>query len=293
MKAGYVALIGRPNTGKSTLLNRLVGQKISITSRRPHTTRYRIHGIRTTAEGQIVYVDTPGMHERQRRLLNRLLNRAASEALEGVDLVVWVDDRLEWSEENDRIAERLAKTGVPVIYALNKIDRLKDKSALLPALARLGARGGFAEIIPLSAFNGTNVERLEATIYRYLPEGEPIFSEQMVSDRPERFHAAEIIREKLFRLLGDELPYQLTVEIERFEETTAGARIHAIIWVERPSQKAIVIGKQGETLKRVGEQARKDLVQLLERRVFLGLWVKVKGGWSDDERQLLSLGFGD
>jgi GTP-binding protein Era len=293
MKTGYVALVGRPNVGKSTLLNRLVGQKLSIVSRCPQTTRHRILGIKTDAEGQVIYVDTPGIHGGERRAMNRYLNRTAVSALLGVDLVVWLVDRVGWLPEDDLVRTRIDEAGVPVILAINKVDRLQEKGLLLPFIESAAESKRFADIIPISATKGINLERLEERIRMQLPEGDPIYPEDQVSDRPERFFAAEIIREKLFHRLAQEVPHALTVSIERFQEEHRLTRIHALIWVEREGQKAIVIGKSGEVLKRVGEQARLDLERMLGRRVFLDLWVKVKRGWADDERMLQHLGYAD
>jgi len=293
MKAGFVALVGRPNVGKSTLLNHLVGQKISITSRRPQTTRHRIHGIKTTEVGQAVYVDTPGIHASEKRAMNRYLNKTAGSALGDVDLVVWLIDRAGWLPEDELVLKRIKAAGVPVILAINKIDRLEDKDALLPFLQQVAASHDFAAMIPFSALKGTNLETLDRTIMDLLPEGDPIFPEDQVTDRSMRFMAAEIVREKLLRALGQEVPHAITVEIEQFRQDGALTRISALIWVERPGQKAIVIGKQGEVLKKVGERARHDLERMLEGKVFLQLWVKVKEGWSDDERALRSLGYAD
>jgi GTP-binding protein Era len=293
MKAGFVALVGRPNVGKSTLLNYLIGQKISITSRRPQTTRHRIHGIKTTEQGQAVYVDTPGIHASERRAMNRYLNRTAGTALLDVDLIVWLIDRPAWQTEDDLVLERIKSAGVPVILAINKIDWLEDKAALLPFLESAESRHDFAAMIPISALKGANLDVLESKIMDLLPEGEPIFPEDQITDRSERFLAAEIIREKLLRSLGQEVPHALTVEIEQFKVEGLLTRISAVIWVERPGQKAIVIGRKGEVLKKVGERARHDVERLLDGKVFLQLWVKVKEGWSDDERALRSLGYSE
>ena len=293
MKTGYVALIGRPNAGKSTLLNHLVGQKISITSRRPQTTRHRIHGIKTNENGQIIYVDTPGLHGDEKRAMNRYLNRAANTALLGVDLVVWLVEPLAWHPENDLVLEKLKNVQCPVILAVNKVDLCDDKAQLLPFLEESAKRFPFAEIVPLSALKNINLQALEQSILALLPEGEPIYPQDQITDRPERFFAAEIIREKLIRSLGQEVPHALTVEIEKYKLEKGVVRIHAIIWVEREGQKKIVIGKQGEVLKKVGQQAREDLEKMVERKIYLNLWVKVKRGWSDSERALLSLGYAD
>jgi GTP-binding protein Era len=291
MKAGYVAIVGRPNVGKSTLLNRLIGQKISITSRRPQTTRHRIHGIKTAEDGQAVFVDTPGIHFSRKRAMNRYLNQTASSALLGVDLVVWVIDRPAWLPEDELVLDKIRDAGLPVVLVINKVDRFEDKAVLLPFLKAAAERHPFADLIPVSALNGANLERLERKIMELLPEGEPVYPEDQVTDRSERFLAAEIIREKLLRCLGQEVPHALTVEIEQFKTEGHLIRINGLIWVERDGQKAIVIGQKGEVLKKVGERARHDLEQMLGGKVYLELWVKVKKGWSDDERALQSLGY--
>ena len=291
MKTGYVAVAGRPNVGKSTLINHLLGQKISITSRRPQTTRHRVHGIRTTDLGQIVLVDTPGLHAEEPRAMNRYLNRAARSALQDVDGVVWVIDRPQFVEADEVVLKALGKTTAPVILVINKIDRLEDKSCLLPFLSAARERYPFEDLIPVSALGGENLDALERRLFEVLPEGPPIFPDDQVTDRPMRFMAAEIIREKLIRTLGQEVPHALTVEIEDYREQAGVTHIRALILVERQGQKAIVIGRQGEGLKKVGERARLDLERLIEGRVFLGLWVKVREGWSDDERALKSLGY--
>lgn len=291
MKTGYVALVGRPNAGKSTLLNHLVGQKICITSRRPQTTRHRIHGIKTTAEGQAIYVDTPGIHGEQKRAMNRYLNKTASSALMGVDVIVWVVDQWSWHPENEVVLAQLRNAACPVVLAVNKIDQCADKEKLLPFLDDAAKRFDFAAIVPIAALKNTNLERLEAVIMGLLPEGEPIYPEDQITDRPQRFFAAEIIREKLIRSLGQEVPHALTVEIGLYQETEGLTRIHATIWVEREGQKAIVIGKDGEVLKKVGQRAREDMEKTLEHKVYLNLWVKLKKGWSDNERAMQSLGY--
>jgi GTP-binding protein Era len=292
-KAGWVALIGRPNVGKSTLLNRLLGQKLSIVTRHPQTTRHRIHGIKTLPEGQIVFVDTPGIHAAERRVLNRYMNRVAAGALVGVDVAVWLIDRPAWREEDELVRTKLREAGVPVILAINKVDRIQDKAELLPFLQAADASGEFAGLIPISARDGTQVEVLERRILELLPEREPIYPEDQITDRPERFFAAEMVREKLFLFLGQEVPYAAAVEIEQFQDEEKITRIGAVIWLEKEGQKAIVIGQGGQMLKKIGEAARKDLERFLERKVFLRLWVKVRKGWSDNERTLQSLGCAD
>jgi GTP-binding protein Era len=293
MNCGFVALIGRPNVGKSTLMNHLLKQKISITSRKPQTTRHRILGINTTEAGQAIYMDTPGMHNNEKRALNRYLNRTAETTLLGVDVIVWLIDGLSWHEYDEVIFKKLEQAGLPVILAVNKVDKVKDKEAILAFFAEARHRFPFEHLIPVSALKKTNLDQLESLIFELLPEGELIYPEDQITDRPERFLAAEIIREKLTRRLGDELPYELTVEIERYEENADITKIYAIIWVERLTQKNIVIGKQGEMLKKVGTDARHDIEKLIGQKVYLQLWVKVKKGWSDNERALQSLGFND
>jgi len=293
MKVGYIALIGRPNAGKSTLLNHLVGQKICITSRRPQTTRHRIHGIKTTPAGQAIFVDTPGIHAEQKKAMNRYLNKTASSALAGVDVIVWVVDSWKWHEENEVVLAQLRNANCPVILAINKIDQCEDKEALLPFLDSASKRFGFAAIVPISALKNINLDRLEETIMGLLPEGGLIFAEDQVTDRTERFFAAEIIREKLIRSLGQEVPHAIAVQVESYKEEEKLTRIHAIIWVEREGQKAIVIGKEGEVLKKVGQRAREEMEKMFERKVYLNLWVKVKKGWSDNEGVMQSLGYNE
>lgn len=293
MKCGYVALIGRPNVGKSTLMNHMLGQKISITSRKPQTTRHRILGINTTESGQIIYMDTPGMHKVEKKALNRYLNKTADTTLLGVDVVVWLIDGFSWHEYDEVIFKKLERAGLPVILAVNKVDKVKDKEVILAFFAEAQKRFPFQEMLPISALKSTNLDRLEHVLMRLLPESELIYPEDQVTDRPERFLAAEIVREKLTRRLGDELPYSMTVEIEKYEELKKITKIYAIIWVERSSQKNIVIGKQGELLKKVGTDARVDIEKLIDQKVYLQLWVKVKKGWANSERALQSLGFMD
>lgn len=293
MNCGFVALIGRPNVGKSTLMNHLLKQKISITSRKPQTTRHRILGINTSEAGQAIYMDTPGMHNSEKRALNRYLNRTADTTLLGVDVIVWLIDGLSWHEYDEVIFKKLEQAGLPVILAVNKVDKVKDKDAILAFFAEAQHRFPFEHLVPISALKGTNLEQLEGLIMALLPESDLIYPEDQITDRPERFLCAEIVREKLTRRLGDELPYSLTVEIERYEEKPEISKIYAIIWVERMTQKNIVIGKQGEMLKKIGTDARYDIEKLIGQKVYLELWVKVKKGWSDNERALQSLGFND
>lgn len=291
-RSGYVAIIGRPNVGKSTLINRILGQKLCITSRRPQTTRHRILGIKTTDHAQLVYVDTPGMHSDGKRAMNRYMNRAATASIDDVDVIVFVIESLKWTDEDQRVLKRLqSDADKPVILVLNKVDKTDDKSALLPQMEQLAAQYSFAAVVPVSARRGMNIEQLEAEVEQLMPEGEPIFDEDQLTDRSSRFLAAEMVREKLFRHLGQELPYSLTVDIEQFEEDNGMFRISAVIYVERSGQKSIVIGKKGELLKQVGQDARKDMEDLFGCKVFLQLWVKVREGWSDNERMLRNLGY--
>ncbi len=293
VRAGYAALLGRPNVGKSTLLNRLIGQKLSITAPKPQTTRHVILGIQTLPEAQIVYVDTPGLHRPSRRALSRYLNRAAASVLSYVDVVVLLIEALRWTGEDENVLERLADFPGPVVLAVNKVDRIADKSRLLPFLREMAGKRDFAEVVPLAALKGDNVAALERVIVRWLPVGEFLFPEDQITTASERFLVAELVREKLTRLLREELPYALTVEIERFVEEGRLTRVNAVIWVERETQKGIVIGEGGATLREVGRQARVDMERLLGRKVFLETWVKVREGWSDDERALHSLGYAD
>ena len=290
---GYVAIVGRPNVGKSTLLNQLLGQKVSITAHKPQTTRHRILGIKTDARAQIIYVDTPGIHDKAKLALNRYMNRAATSSINDVDVILFVVDGLTWNDQDEYVLKKLSTTDVPVILVLNKLDKIKDKESLLPNLGKLADKMKFAQLIPVSARSGEAVDALEETVVRLLPKTDPFFPEDQITDRSERFMAAEFIREKLMRSLGEEVPYALTVEIELFEDQENLKKINAIIWVSRPGQKGIIIGKGGGMLKRIGEQARKDMERAFDCKVFLQLWVKVKQGWSDDERALRSLGYGD
>ncbi len=293
-RCGYVAIVGRPNVGKSTLLNYILGQKISITAHKPQTTRHRILGVKTTPQAQVVYLDTPGMHLQGKRAMNRYLNRAASASIDDVDVVVFVIEGDRWHDDDQMVLERLEKVEVPIILAVNKIDKIKNKAELLPLIEKLAAKRNFTAVVPISARGNKNLDSLQQEIIQLLPESDVMaFPEDQVTDRSMRFLAAELIREKLIRALGEELPYALTVEIEKFKEEKGRIHICARIWVERSGQKAIVIGKGGHVLKKIGEDARKDMNALFDGRVHLELWVKVKEGWSDDERALRSLGYDD
>ncbi len=292
-RCGYVAIVGRPNVGKSTLMNYLIGQKVSITSPKPQTTRHRIIGIKSETDYQIVFVDTPGIHQGGRKAINRYMNRAATGTLEGVDLVLFLVVAGQWGSEDQAVADRLREFEGPILLVVNKVDQVKEKARLLPFLQQVSGQLNAQEVVPVSALKGDNLKRLEQLIVARLPLSEPIYPEDQITDRSERFLAAEVIREKLMRRLSQELPYALTVEIELFKEEGGLARIAAVVWVERETQKGIVIGKGGEGLREVGRQAREELERMFERKVFLELWVKVREGWSDDERALGSLGYTD
>lgn len=290
LRSGYVAIVGRPNVGKSTLLNHLVGEKISIVSRKAQTTRHRITGIRTDAESQCVFVDTPGFQTKFSNALNRAMNRGVTQTLADVDVVVFVVEAGRF-DAKDRAVLKLLPADRPVILAVNKTDRIKDKAALLPFLGQLGQERDFAAIVPISAAKGRQTDQLLGEVRKHLPHEGLLFDEDELTDKSERFLAAEYVREKLFRLLGDELPYATTVEIEKFEMEGALRRIYAAIVVDRDSHKAIVIGKGGESLKRIASEARQDMERLFDGKVYLEVWVKVKSGWNDDERLLKSLGY--
>lgn len=292
-RCGYVAIVGRPNVGKSTLLNHILGQKLSITSRKPQTTRHRILGIATGDKHQTVYVDTPGIHGEERKAINRYMNRAATAALRDVDLVLFVVDALKWVPDDELVLSKVKASGLPVMLVINKVDEIEDKEALLPRIEELVQLHGFVEVVPVSALKGHNLDRLQELVAARLPLSPPFFPEDQITDRSPRFLAAEIVREKIMRQLGEEVPYELTVEIEEFKEEGRLKRISALILVERDGQKAIVIGDGGQRLKQIGTEARLDMEKLFGGKVMLSLWVKVKSGWSDDERALKSLGYTD
>ncbi|MDG1812634.1 MAG: GTPase Era [Porticoccaceae bacterium] len=292
-RCGYVAIIGRPNVGKSTLLNHILGQKLCITSRKPQTTRHTLLGIKTEDDLQMIFVDTPGIHTNQERAINRVMNRSAASVISDVDVLVFVVDRFEWSEADEYVAKYLSNSTVPVIIAVNKVDMIEDKEALLPHLKFLETKVNAADLIPLSALRRTNLDELEEKIKTYMPERMHMFPEDQITDRSERFLAAEIVREKIMRQLGAEVPYQVTVEIEEFRAEKKVTHISALILVERDGQKKIIIGSNGERIKKIGEQARADIESLLDCKVMLRTWVKVRSGWSDDERALRSLGYMD
>ncbi|MDP4918454.1 MAG: GTPase Era [Haliea sp.] len=293
VRCGYVAIVGRPNVGKSTLLNHLLGQKISITSRKPQTTRHQVLGIKTEGDCQIIFVDTPGLHKVEARAINRYMNRAASSAIRDVDVIVMVVDRTAWTDEDESVMQRVVQAGVPTLLVVNKVDLLDNKQVLLPHLQSLSEKMPAATIVPLSALLGQNLDALEGEIRQRLPHAVHFFPEDQITDRSQRFLAAEIVREKIMRQLGDELPYAVAVEIEEFSHDGAVLHISALILVERDSQKRILIGEGGSRLRSIGTDARRDMERLFDNKVMLRLWVKVRSGWSDDERALRSLGYDD
>lgn len=291
---GFIAIVGRPNVGKSTLLNQLLGQKISITSRKPQTTRHRIMGVHTEGPYQAIYVDTPGLHIEEKRAINRLMNRAASSSIGDVELVIFMVEGTRWTPDDEMVLNKLRENKVPVLLAINKIDNLAEKSALLPHIQLLSQKMDFMQVVPLCAEKGIHVDKIAEIVRGHLPAGKHHFPEDYITDRSQRFMASEIIREKLMRFLGEELPYSVTVEIERFiPNQRGGYDINGLILVEREGQKKMVIGNKGSRIKTIGTEARKDMEEMFEAKVHLELWVKVKSGWADDERALRSLGYID
>lgn len=292
-RAGLVAVVGRPNVGKSTLINALVGFRVSIVSRRPQTTRHRILGISSLDEGQIVYVDTPGLHGREPRAMNRYMNRAARGSLADVSVAALVIEAGQFREDDERAYRAIVEAAVPHVLIINKVDRLKDKSLLLPFIAEITKDRPFEAVFQISAQKRKGLEDLQRGLLRLLPESEALFDPEQVTDRSERFMVSELIREQLMRQLGDELPYATSVEIEQWKEEPGLSRISAVIWVERDGQKAIVIGTGGSQMRAIGQAARMAMERLLDRKVFLQLWCKVREGWSDDEAALKRFGYGD
>lgn len=290
-RCGMVAVIGRPNVGKSTLINALMDRKVSIVTAKPQTTRHRILAVHNTADTQVIFVDTPGLHRQAGKAMNRVMNRTAANALADADLVLFVTDATRWTVEDEDVLKRLQGCKAPVVALLNKIDKVEPKQKLLEALSTMAARHDFAEIVPISAKKHDNLQQLMALIPRFLPESPPLFPPDMHTDRSADFHAAEVIREKLTESLHQELPYGLTVQVERYVTEERGIAINAIIWVERDSQKGIVVGKKGAVLKKVGRAARLEIAEQLGRPVHLELWVKVKANWADSEKDLMSLGY--
>ena len=292
-RCGYVALVGRPNVGKSTLMNRILGQKLSIVTAKPQTTRQRIAGIKTTDRGQVIYIDTPGIHLAAKSALNRYMNRIARASFQDVDLVLFLVEAGRWTRQDEHVARTLADASVPVMLVVNKIDLLQDKSELLAFLDQQAKSGRFAEVFLVAARSGDGVDSLENRVLEALPFSRPFYDEDQFTDRSERFLAAELIREQLMLRLHQELPYALTVEIEEFRRDDGLLRIGAVIYVERKGQKQIVIGKRGDVLKQVGTRARHALQELFDEKVFLRLWVKVSRDWSDNERALKQFGYED
>lgn len=290
-KCGYVAIVGRPNVGKSTLLNCLVGRKISIISPKPQTTRNQILGIKTENGAQAVFIDTPGLHKAEKRAMNRYMNRLASSVIADADVVLYMIEATRWLDDDELVLEKLKQTTAPVVLVINKMDLLRDKNQMLALIDKMKDKYAFADIVPLSVKKRENIDTLENVIMNLLPEGPHMFPDEQITDKSERFQAAEVIREKLIRATEEELPYSTTVIIESFEDEEKIVKISAIIWVEREGQKPIVIGKDGEMLKKIGTLARKELQVLFSKKVFLRLWVKVKDDWTDSERMLQSLGF--
>ena len=291
MRCGFVAVVGRPNVGKSTLINALVGSKVSIVTAKPQTTRHRILGVRTAEQAQIIFVDTPGIHRKAGKAMNRLMNRTAANALKDADLVLFISEAGRWTEEDGDVLRRMQSAQAPVVAVLNKVDLVSPREKLLEFISEIGARHDFAEIVPVSAKKHDNLDALMALIPSYLPESPPLYPADMQTDRGVDFQVAEVVREKLTLNLHQEVPYGLTVQIERFESDDAGVEIHAVIWVERDSQKGIVVGKGGKVLKRVGREARLELKEQFNKPVHIELWVKVKDNWADSEKDLQNLGF--
>ena len=289
--AGYVAIVGRPNVGKSSLLNSFLRQKLSITSHKPQTTRHTLLGIDSDHNGQIVFVDTPGVQADHSKPMFRVMNKVAKSGMEGVDVVLFVIEA-NYFGDNDKFVLSRIHPSIPVILVVNKIDKLNDRSKLLPFLQTV-SDDRFSAVVPVSALKNDGLDKLRQEIMRLLPEGDAIFPDDQITDKSERFLAAEIIREKIMRSMGQEVPYDVAVEIERYEATQNCTHIHGIIWVARKGQKGILIGKGGERLKRIGASARKEIETLIQAKVNLKLWVKLKQAWSDDIRIIQSLGYGN
>ena len=292
---GFIAIVGRPNVGKSTLLNKILGQKISITSRKPQTTRHRIMGVDTDGDYQAIYVDTPGLHIEEKRAINRLMNRAANSSLSDVNLVFFLVDGTHWTKDDEMVLTKLQKSNFPVVLCVNKVDNVQDRNEVMLHMMDMSKKMDFVDVVPISAKQGKNIDVLRKHVRDHLPKATHHFPEEYVTDRSQRFMASEIVREKLMRFTGEELPYSVTVEIERFDYNpeTDGFHINALILVERSGQKKMVIGKGGEKIKTIGREARLDMEELFGRKVYLETWVKVKSGWADDERALRSLGYID
>ena len=292
-RCGYCAIVGRPNVGKSTLLNCLIGQKLAITSHKPQTTRHNILGVKTRSDGQIIYVDTPGLHQRGNQMLNRYLNRTAKSVVADVDLLMLVVEANRWTDEDAGVLNLVIQSKLPTVLVINKIDRIKRMHTLLPYIEKISVKHKFNEIIPLSARKFDNIQTLENVVLKLLPKGGKIFPDDQLSDRSERFFASEIIREQLVRRYAREIPYALTVEIDKFEQEDKLYRISSQVWVERIGQKKIIIGNKGAALKEVATKARKELEKFFQKKVYLRIWIKVKKSWSSNDKSLTSLGYGD
>lgn len=293
---GFVAIVGRPNVGKSTLINRFIQQKISITSRKAQTTRHRVLGIHTDAPYQTIFIDTPGLHQEEKRTINRFMNRAAASSLIDVDGIIMIVEGTKWKKDDELVLTKIKKqkNARCVILLINKVDLVKEKKELLTHMTFLQEQYPFNQIIPISIGKGDNIDNILLSMQKILPQNPYYYPEDYITDRSRKFMAAEIIREKLMRYLGDELPYSLTVEIEQFKVDTSGTyHINALILTERNTQKRMIIGKNGSKIKKIGQEARKDMETLFETKIFLETWIKVKSGWADDERALHNLGYGN
>lgn len=290
---GYIALVGRPNVGKSTLLNQILQQKISITSRKPQTTRHRILGLQTVEETQFIFVDTPGIHQNSQKSLNRMMNKTALSVLRDVDVIAFLVDGTIWKDDDEYVLQMIQQTKTPCILVVNKIDKLKDKQVLLPWMHEISQRHSFSEIIPLSAKTGDQVNQLQKVLRTFLPEGPFLFPEDQCTDRSIRFMCSELLREKIFRFCGQELPYSTTVEIESYKEEPKLVRIHVLIMVDKENHKQMIIGDKGVKLKEIATLARLDMEQMIGKKVFLQCWCKVKSGWSDNDKLLTQLGYGN
>jgi len=292
-RCGYVAIIGRPNVGKSTLLNHILGVKLSITSRKPQTTRHQILGIKTDRHVQAVYIDTPGLHQRRNSAINKYMNRAAASVISDVDVLLFVVQALEWTDEDEAVLQRLESMSAPVILVINKIDQVNDKEALLPFISDISSKYEFHNVVLTAAVKGLSIDQVEQSVAALLPENEAFYSEDQLTNRSMRFLSAEIIREKLVRELGQELPYTSTVSVDKYEDDEDIIRIHATIYVESKGQKNIIIGRKGDRMKSIGTKARKDIEAMADKKVYLNLWVKVREGWSNDEQALRGLGYSE
>jgi GTP-binding protein Era len=288
---GYIALVGRPNVGKSTLLNAIMQQKVSITSKKPQTTRHSILGIRTEEEYQFVYVDTPGIHLGNKKAMNRMMNKTAISVLRDVDVIAFLVDGTHWQDEDEYVLSLVKQAKVPCILVVNKVDKIDDKAQLLPWMEQVSQQHDFAAIIPVSAKTGVQVDALQEKLQSYLPEGPHLFPDDQYTDRSTKFLCAELLREKIFRFCGQELPYSVTVDIESFKDEEKLVRIHALILVDKDNHKRMIIGDKGQKLKKMATSARLDMEKLIGKKVFLQCWCKVKSGWSDDERILKQLGY--